>query len=76
MAVPLPDSIAEVTEITEGSSERSAISSHTGVALGATGAVPATSPGPENEAFQVASLICMKILRKPSDHPAGEYLGI
>jgi hypothetical protein len=75
-AVPLPGAVAEETEITEGGSEGSAISSHTGVALGAAGVVPATTLGPKNEALQMASLTCMKKLQKPKDLPAGEDLGI
>ncbi|XP_069696493.1 period circadian protein isoform X2 [Periplaneta americana] len=54
--VPLSGTVAEETEITEAGSEGSVISSHAGVALGAAGVVPATTPGPENEAHQMASL--------------------
>jgi hypothetical protein len=71
--VPVPGAVAEETEITKAGSEGSAVSSHIGVALGTAGVVPATTPGPDNEALQMGSLTCMKKLKKSEDIPAGEY---
>jgi hypothetical protein len=75
-AVPLPGAAAEETEVTQGVSEGNIISSHTGIALGSAGAVPATTSGPKDDVLQIASLTCTKKLQKPKDLPKGENLGI
>jgi hypothetical protein len=71
-ATSLPGTIAEGTEITEAGSEKSAVSNHTVVTWRAAGALPTTTPGPENEAQQMAPLTCMTPLRKSKGLETGE----
>jgi hypothetical protein len=70
--VPFPSTAPEETEIPEACNKGSSVSSHTGVPLGAAGVTPATTPGLKNEAFQMASLICVNKFKKSKDVHAGE----
>ena len=72
----MPGTIAEETEIVEAVSDGSVISSNAGIALGAAGVLPASTPGQESEALQLASLTqtlsCLKKIKKLKDPTAGE----
>ena len=68
----LPGTIAEGTEITEAGSEISVVNNHVGVVLRPSGALPTSTPSPENEAHQIAPVTCMKPLRKSEGFGTGE----
>jgi hypothetical protein len=72
VAVPLPGTAPEETKIPEACSKRSSASSHNGIPFEAEGIMPATTPGPKSEAFQMASLSCLNKLKTSKDVHAGK----
>jgi hypothetical protein len=71
-AALLPGTTAEGTGTPEAGSEKGVVSKHSGVTREAAGALPATTPGPENDDKQMSPLTCIKPLRKSKGLEAGE----